>query len=328
MPETYFVTGGTGLAGHHVLRELIDRELEADQIIAYDIDPREENIADIRDEITLVQGDITDETQLFEAFERFRPTRVLHLAALLVYDGRRNPKSVIEVNCLGTANVFDASRIYDATRCVYASSASVYGSIPGTNSSYQVHETDPVKPDGTYGATKYLNETLGRQYHEQYKPDYIGVRIGGAWGRGRLSGSTGEFTSALRDAALGQPITLPDAWMDIFGQTGDIYASYGKDIGRWFTDLLETDGAVHPVYNQRNKKPFTLTEVATILEERVPGTTVRFPDCSNKSPGSPPPVLDASRWYEQLGFIQRWDIESAIIDYANHHRRSADLPEL
>jgi UDP-glucuronate 4-epimerase len=326
MSETDLVTGGTGLAGHHVLRSLIDRGVAPEHIVAYDLDPRQQNVADIEGEFTLVEGDITDEAALEAAFDRFDPTRVIHLAALLVYDGWENAEAVIDVNGIGTTRVFAAVATHDIDRCVYASTAGVYGDAGDYGGpAVPVGEDDLVKPIGPYGATKYLNEVVARQYNEHSDAEYVGVRVGGVWGRGRLSGSTGEFTRFVREAALGRAVSLPQAWIDIFGTTGDVYASYGRDFGRWFADLATMDGVDHQLYNQRNEDSFTLEEVANALERLVPETTVEVPVEGSSPTGSPPPLLDATRWYDELGFSQEWDIEAALVDFVNYQRKQESL---
>jgi len=325
MTETYLITGPSGLAGNHVIRELIDRGVSSENIIGYDLDPRMENIRDVEDEFTLVEGDITDEDTLFETFERHRPTRVIHLAALLVYDAREDPNAVISVNCLGTNNVFEATGEYGVTQCVYASTGGVYGSREDYNGAGDVvvSEDDPVKPSDAYGTSKYMNEVVARNFEDEHDTRYVGVRIGGVWGRGRLFGSTGEFTSFVRDVGLGQSRSVPEAWVDIFGPTGDIYAVYGKDVGRWFVDLVNHDSLTYDVYNQRGSEPFTLTEVASILEEQVPDVTVKVP--SDASARTPPPVMDATRWYDELGFTQDWPLDASLVDFVNLHRKREGL---
>jgi nucleoside-diphosphate-sugar epimerase len=328
--ETYLITGATGLAGNHVLRELVNRGVDRDQIIGYDLEPREGNIEDIEDDITLIHGDITDTGAVYEAFEAHRPTRVIHLAALLVHDAWEDPTPTVEVNSLGTNTVFEACRVYDVDRCVYASTGGVYGTIEdyGGPENMVVDEENTVKPDSAYSASKYLNEVLGKDYDEHHNPEYVGVRIGGVWGRGRLFGATGEFTSFVRDAALGKDVSLPELWVSVYGASRDIYVSYGKDVGRWFVDLVDRDQLEHNLYNQRNEDPFTLTEVAAFLEQRIPETTVELvseDEIENPAVTGTRPRLDASRWYDELGFEQEWSIEEALLDFVNYHREQDGL---
>ena len=52
---------------------------------------------------------------------------VFHLAALWLGECVSQPRSALEVNVVGTYNVIEACKELGVKRCVYSSSASVYG---------------------------------------------------------------------------------------------------------------------------------------------------------------------------------------------------------
>ncbi len=56
--------------------------------------------------------------------------RVVHLAFILGEPDQFKPTAYLNVQCMGTANVFEAARLHGVRRVVYASSVAVYGHNP------------------------------------------------------------------------------------------------------------------------------------------------------------------------------------------------------
>lgn len=327
---TYLVTGGSGLVGNYVVRELVDRGFDATDIVVYDLSSGDESLADIADDVTFVHGDVTDTVRLMETFNNHEPDRVIHLGAYVAHKAWENPTRAIEVNGVGTNNVFDAARIHGTRTCLYASTASVYGTFDDyywKDDPVEVHETEPVKPQNPYAVTKYLNEVMGHTYDTKYPTAYVGIRIGGVWGLGRTAGATGRLNTFIRDVGLGNDATVPPYWTN----WDRVNLSYGKDVGRWFVEVADRDGFDYPVYNQGNRDAYRVDRIVETLERLVPEATISYPDPKESEAWSDAltnPPLDCTRWYEELGLEQAWSVEDAVLDYVNYHRRRGGLDEL
>ncbi|MFC7205311.1 NAD-dependent epimerase/dehydratase family protein [Haloferax namakaokahaiae] len=326
--DTYLITGGTGLAGNYVVQELVERGYNQEQIIVYDLYPNENTIKGIHDDVTLIRGDVTDTDQLNDTFEQYEPDRVIHLAAYVAHKSWENPAEAIGVNCLGTANVFDAVRDHGATTCLFASSASVYGTVDDYYwmDDPFVNENDPVKIRNPYAATKYTSEVLGRTYNQKYDPNFVGIRIGGVWGRGRKVGATGSLNEFIRKAGLGQNVKVPPYWI----QWDGINLSYGKDLGRWFVNVVDMNSFNHTVYNQGNKESYKFNRIVETLQSLSPEITIDYPTVEELDQWGDDlanPKLDCGRWYDELGLTQEWSVEDAVLDFVNYHRRKEGLPE-
>ncbi len=161
------ITGGTGFIGQYLIESL---KKEGHEITVYAIDPLQiENI-------DVVIGDIRDETNLKETFEKVRPELVFHLAAIVSYSA---PKELMySVNVEGTKNVVDKCLKYNS-KMVFTSSVSVIGRFKGI-----ANEETPCKPFTTYGKTKLEAEKIVvKAYQENGLPISI-IRPAPAYGEG------------------------------------------------------------------------------------------------------------------------------------------------
>lgn len=171
------VTGMSGLIGGVVRRQLQHKhELSA------------LNRSDIPG-VKTFQADISDLTAIRPAFEG--QDCVVHLAAMLGMNS--TDEEMLQVNVIGTYNVFMAARDAGVKRIVYASSGATisgYERIEPYKSLVEeryedapaswpiiTHET-PMRPNGVYGASKIWGEALARHLTDTNDISIICLRFG------------------------------------------------------------------------------------------------------------------------------------------------------
>src|SRR5262249_12966832 len=123
------ITGGTGFLGAYLARHLV-RGVGLEGVVLFDRYPNAGRVADLGDRVTIVPGDVLEPQELLAALRRHEVDRVIHLAFIR---GPPDPEKLVpylRVQCMGTANVFEAARIHGVARVVYASSVGVYGVNP------------------------------------------------------------------------------------------------------------------------------------------------------------------------------------------------------
>lgn len=122
------ITGGAGFIGSH----LCDKYTKEGHTVFCSDNLISGNLMNVRylldyRNFKLVKGDIRD----FDLSEKIiRDVDVVfHLAAQIHVDKSYiEPKLTYEVNVMGTQNILEVARIYDAKRVIRASTSEVYGS--------------------------------------------------------------------------------------------------------------------------------------------------------------------------------------------------------
>lgn len=188
----YLITGGAGFIGSATAKALMDR---GDKVVLVDnfndyYEPKlkEDRISTFlkgyEDNFELYKGDIRDTEFLEEVFNKEKPNKVLHLAAMAgVRSSLENPMLYADVNVMGTMNMLEMSREHDVENFVYASSSSVYGNNTKTPFAEDDRVDTPISP---YAATKKSTELLAHTYSHLYGLNTCGLRyftVYGPWGR-------------------------------------------------------------------------------------------------------------------------------------------------
>lgn len=107
-----FLTGHTGFKGSWMSRILVTNgAILTGFSLEPPTDPNIFSMADIKNKMTSVIGDIRDSEGLWEAFSKADPEIVIHMAAQpIVRDSYREPVYTYETNVMGTVNILECLR--------------------------------------------------------------------------------------------------------------------------------------------------------------------------------------------------------------------------
>jgi UDP-glucuronate 4-epimerase len=206
------LTGAAGFIGSHVAEVLLER---GDEVCGIDnfndyYNParKEANVLAARQQpgYKLYRADIRDFETLQTIFEREKPDRICHLAAMAnVRYSVNHPLLFEEVNVRGTLNLLELARLHEIENFVFAGSSSVYGGLPAEASPYR--EDLPVdKPISPYAATKRSAELLAHTYHHLHGLKITVLRFFTVYGpRNRPDMAVYLFTRAID---RGEPLKL------------------------------------------------------------------------------------------------------------------------
>ena len=160
------ITGITGQDGSYLAELLLSKGYEVYGMVRRSSVERFERLEQIKDKVTLVQGDLTDQSSLDEAIKEIQPGEVYNLAAQsFVPTSWNQPTLTGEVTGLGTTRLLEAVRKHCPTARFYqASSSEMFGmvrEVPQT-------ELTPFHPRSPYGVAKVYGHFITVNYRESY----------------------------------------------------------------------------------------------------------------------------------------------------------------
>jgi len=160
------ITGITGQDGSYLAEFLLDKGYDVWGIIRRASIETFERINHIRDRVTLIQADITDQGSVIDALNEARPNEVYNLAAQsFVPTSWKQPILTGDVTALGVTRVLEAIRVVDKSiRFYQASSSEMFGHAQETPQS----EATPFYPRSPYGVAKVYGHWITVNYRESY----------------------------------------------------------------------------------------------------------------------------------------------------------------
>jgi UDP-glucose 4-epimerase len=175
--KTFLVTGGSGFIGSHVVDKLL--EAGAGEVVVLDKQVQHENLqeADASGRLRVVDGDVTDARMLDSVLTDGGADGVFHMAVLPLGPCDESPRDCLEVNVVGSFNVFDACRRAGVEKVVFSSASSVYGDTNET-----MDESHPLGARTMYGASKVAGEYFLRAIGDLYGLDYVILRYMNVYG--------------------------------------------------------------------------------------------------------------------------------------------------
>jgi UDP-glucose 4-epimerase len=203
----YLVTGGAGFIGSNTVDELVRRGHSV--VVLDDLSSgKEDNLAELRNKITLIKGSITDIEVVRKAMHDAE--YVLHLAARTsVPRSVKDPIETNRINIDGTLNVLVAAKELKVKRVVFAASSSAYGETP-TLPKVETMQPQPISP---YGVTKFVGELYGQTFGRCYGLENVSLRYFNIFGPRQdpsspYSGVLAKFCTAFLEDT--QPIVFGD----------------------------------------------------------------------------------------------------------------------
>ncbi len=274
------VTGSAGFIGSNVSMRLLER---GDEVLGidnlndyYDVNLKLGRLERVKayDKFTEARINLEDKEAILDAISKFKPQRVINLAAQAgVRYSIENPSAYVDTNLVGFCNILEACRHHGVEHLVYASSSSVYGA--NTKMPFSVHQ-NVDHPLSLYAATKKANELMAHVYSNLYGLHTTGLRfftVYGPWGRPDMA-----LFLFTKNILAGKPI-------DVFN-----YGNHRRDFtyiddivegvirtldhlpeknAAWDSDAPDSASSFAPyrLYNIGNNAPVELSHYIEVLED-------------------------------------------------------------
>lgn len=275
------VTGGSGLIGSAVVRELMNR---GHSVINLDL-------RQARDPVTrFVYLDLRNREILQQVLEDVEV--VVHLGEI-PHIGERSHQQVYTTNTAIGATVLQTAADLKLRRAIYTSTCQVYGTWGGKRTPpvmLPLDETHPLRPQNGYALSKKANEEFSR-----LMTDHHGLNVSVF----RLPWVTGEhMLRRIRGWMRGGPQEGPSLEMGTYVYTGDVARAYAlaieKDLPGWEVYHLSAED-------------IALVEPLPVVHRKYlsdyPPLPADWPDY--RSP------MDTTRARQALGWSPQWSIREA-----------------
>ena len=330
--QPILVTGTAGFIGSHVAIRLLESQMPVvglDNLNDYyDVRLKKARLDRFagHSAYTHVEADLADRSAVEAVFEKYRPRRVIHLAAQAgVRYAAENPHVYVSSNVTGTLHVLEGCRAQDVEHLVFASTSSVYGA----NSQMPFAEDQPTEhPLTLYAATKKANEMMAHSYAHLYGIPCTGLRfftVYGPWGRPDMA--LFLFTKAILS---GEPIKVFNHGRHkrSFTYIDDIVEGVVRILGRVPGAESSTQQPVAPatstvapyrIYNIGNETSVELLRYIEVLEECL-GKKAKM-EMLPLQPGDVPDTeSDVSRLAAAIDYRPQVPVEQGVRNFVDWYK--------
>lgn len=166
MTKTALITGITGQDGSYLAEFLVDLGYKVVGMVRRSSMVNFGRIEHIQDRLTLVYGDLLDQTSLIDLMCAHRPDEIYNLAAQsFVPVSWKQPVLTGEFTALGVTRMLEAMRnAVPEARFYQASSSEMFGKVREVPQS----ENTPFYPRSPYGVAKVYGHWITVNYRESY----------------------------------------------------------------------------------------------------------------------------------------------------------------
>ena len=268
--KNILITGVGGFAGSYLAEELLKQEANVFGLIRRRADgTKAKNLIDhgIENDVKTIEGDLTNITSLANSLDASEPDYIFHLAAQsFVPRSFENSAETQMINCMGTSNLLDATRVKDSdSKIVFAGSSEEYGLVISSEEHYKqakkqygtifpepedipevpIKETNPLRPMSPYAVSKVYGDHLMQNYYHSYGMDTVVSRAFNHEGAGRgLMFVTSVVTNQVMKLKFGEIDKITIGNLNAFRDW-----SHVRDIVNGYMTLAQ-NGKSGEVYNQ------------------------------------------------------------------------------
>jgi GDPmannose 4,6-dehydratase/GDP-4-dehydro-6-deoxy-D-mannose reductase len=177
--HTILITGIAGSGGSYLAEYLVhdQPQVAVHGLARWHSTTTSDNLANIRDRITVHEADLLDFGSVFTVLKTVKPDAIFHLAAHAnVRASFQTPNAVLNNNIIGTSNLFEAIRLADLNPWIQLCSTSeVYGQVDPKE--VPIRENTPLRPASPYAVSKIAQDLLGFTYFTSYGMRIIRTRM-------------------------------------------------------------------------------------------------------------------------------------------------------
>jgi UDP-glucose 4-epimerase len=328
----YLVTGGTGFIGSYTTRDLVKAGKEVVCLDTAGITPLFRTIVGENnlEKAKVIQGDVSDTLFVFDLIRQYKIDIVVHLATVMsatsAITSENNPAYAVQVNCVGTNNLFEAARLLGLKKVVWVGTGQVFGRVVDYYQGAIGDDNAIYMPENVYTASRVFCEIMGRTYAREFGVDIVGLRIAMTLGIGKIHGKGNSFTQFITDAATDVPATMAVTDADQPRAMG-----YIENVSDLIIKACEAPPAKTRNFNAVEHL-ISCRQLVEAMRRVNPAARLtlkeKVPFDEQTWAGTPEPKLDISGIRKELGWTPRYSLDEALAKIFNHYRQQENLPLL
>ncbi len=308
------ITGISGFVGSHLAEYLLTH---TDWQVSGTVYGRLDNIAHLRERLTLFPAELSRLEVVRFIVEETRPDYIFHLAAQPIPSlSRHDPWFTLENNIRAQLNVLElVAQIRLACRVLVVGSSEEYGAVSPDD--LPIDEDTPLRPTSPYAVSKVTQDLLGLQYWLSQQVEAVRVRpfnhIGPRQRRGFVAP---DFASQVAEIEAGlRPPVMAVGALDVardFSDVRDIVAGY---------HLALTAGQPGQVYNLGSGQAHSVRELLATLVA-ASGVAIEVVQDPNRARAGDVPciVADCARIREHTGWQPQIAFQQSVRDVLDYWR--------
>ena len=312
------VTGGLGLIGHNVVKQLQEQSHAVsviDNRTTYGMIPQSELDYLIGERLKKIKlspshlytRDICNRESIDDIFEIEQPNVVIHMASFPRQKVvNADPAWGSRVMMEGLINVLESAKKHHVNRVVYISSSMVYGNFED-----DVAEDAVCKPQGQYGIMKLAGEHLVKDYARRGYFDYTILRPSAVYGP--LDVEDRVVSKFMLTAMRGGVLRVNGAH-----ETLDF--TYVDDAADGVVAAAVLSNAANQTFNITKSHSVSLLEAARMIIEIVGKGSIELRDKDADFPSRGALNIDRAR--EVLGYNPQVDVEEGFENYYGWFKNS------
>ncbi len=267
MTEKILVLGSNGQIGTELVTAL-RKTYNEDNVIACDIRRPD---YDIKNSGPFEFVNVLEKDTLNDIFQKYKPTQVYLLAALLSATGEQNPKLAWDLNMNGLLNILDLAITYKTAKVYWPSSIAVFGPNSPKVLTPQYCVMDP---NTVYGVSKLAGERWCEYYFQKYGLDVRSIRYPGliSWKAAPGGGTTDYAIHIFHDALK------KGSYASFLNAETELPMMYMDDAIRGTIELMDAEAgkiSIRSSYNFAGVS-FTPEVLAEEIRKHVPGFKLTY----------------------------------------------------
>ena len=256
--------------------------------------------------VQLANADARILIDINEIFEKFQPTKIVHLAAIASsVDAKSSPGLMFDLQLVTLRNVLELARTshQNINQIMFLSSSTVYGDFEGN----AVNEDTRPRPHGIYANAKYMGERLLRTYAHQYGTGCTIIRPSALYGERCISRRVSQIF--VENALTGKPLLLEgggDGRLD-FTDIDDLVDGMTRALA------LHEGPESTETFNLTFGNARTIADLASIVRDVIPGAVLEERPRQVEKPVRG--TLSIEKAQTKLGFQPRSALETGYRRY-------------